>query len=126
MDLLSTFTTHHRGDGLQFLECRLPDELRWDAPTFVAAWELHPAIRPSILIHGRRVQVPRWQQAYGEDYRFSGLTSPAEPVPPLIAPLLAWTRQEVRPELNAILVNWYEGVEHYIGPHRDTTRRMLP
>jgi alkylated DNA repair dioxygenase AlkB len=126
MDLLSTFTTHDLGHGLHFLEGHVPNELRWNADGFQAAWDLHPAIRPSILIHGRRVQVPRWQQAYGEDYRFSGLTSPAEPVSPLIAPLLAWARQEVHPELNAILVNWYVGAEHYIGPHHDTTRRMLP
>src|SRR5262245_25362873 len=126
MDSLSTFTTHDLGGGLCFLEGRLPNHLRWDADRFQAAWDLHPAIRPSIRIHGRQVQVPRWQQAYGEDYRFSGQTSPAEPVPPLIAPLLAWARLEVHADLNAILVNWYEGPEHYIGPHHDTTSRMLP
>ena len=93
---------------------------------FAIAWDLHPAIRPSILMHGREVQVPRWQQAYGEDYWFNGQTSRAEPVPPLIAPLLAWARQEVHPVLNAILVNWYEGPGHYIGPHHDTTKRMVP
>jgi alkylated DNA repair dioxygenase AlkB len=126
MDLLSTFTAHDLGDDLQFLVGPLPDDLRWDADAFQVAWDLHPAIRPSILLHGRQVQVPRWHQAYGEDYRFSGLTSPAEPVPPLIAPLLSWARLEVHPHLNAILVNWYEGPGHYIGPHHDTTRRMLP
>jgi alkylated DNA repair dioxygenase AlkB len=70
--------------------------------------------------------VPRWQQAYGEDYRFSGQTSPAAPVPPLLGPLAGWARRAVHPALNALLVNWYEGPGHYIGPHHDATARMLP
>jgi alkylated DNA repair dioxygenase AlkB len=126
MPLLSNCTAHDLGDGLRFLEGRLPDDLRWDAEAFKVAWAIHPVIRPSILMHGRQVQVPRWQQAYGEDYRFSGQTSQAEPVPPLIGPLLEWARQEVHLALNAILVNWYEGPCHFIGPHHDTTRKMRP
>jgi alkylated DNA repair dioxygenase AlkB len=126
MPRLANFTAHDLGDGLQFLDGRLPDDLRWDAVTFEAAWALHPAIRPSILMHGRMVQAPRWTQAYGQDYRFSGQTSHAEPVPPLIAPHLDWARNEVHPALNAVLVNWYEGPGHYIGPHHDTTRWMRP
>ena len=126
MELLSTFTAHDLGDGLRLLEGGLPEDLRWDTDAFQVAWDLHPKIRPSIRIHGRQVQVPRWHQAYGEDYRFSGQISPAEPVPPHVAPLLGWTRQQVHPELNAIMVNWYEGPGHYIGPHHDTTLRMLP
>ena len=126
MALVSDFTVHDLGDGLQFLDGRLPDDLRWDAEAFAVAWDLHPAIRPSILMHGRQVQVPRWTQAYGVDYRYSGQTSMAKPVPPLIDPLLAWARQEVHAALNAVLVNWYEGPGHYIGPHHDTTKWMLP
>ena len=126
MFLLSNFLAHDLGDGLRFLEGCLSDDLRWDDEAFAIAWDLHPAIRPSILMHGREVQVPRWQQAYGEDYWFNGQTSRAAPVPPLIAPLLAWARQKVHPVLNAILVNWYEGPGHYIGPHHDTTKRMVP
>jgi len=126
MVLLSKFTPHDLGGGLRFLEGRLPDQLLWNSATFAAVWALRPAIRPSILMHGRPVQVPRWQQAYGQDYRYRGQTSPAEPVPPLVAPLLSWAGREVHPTLNALLVNWYEGPGHYIGPHHDTTKWMLP
>jgi len=123
---LANFTAHDLGDGLQFLEGRLPDKLLWDAESFEAAWSLHPAIRPNILMHGRMVQTPRWQQAYGQDYRFNGQTSRADPVPSLLAPLLAWAQHDVHSDVNALLVNWYEGPDHYIGPHHDTTRWMLP
>jgi alkylated DNA repair dioxygenase AlkB len=120
------FTSHELGDGHRLFVARLPDHLRWDPATFAAAWTLHPEVRPTIVMHGRAVQVPRWQQAYGLDYRFSGQTSPATPVPPLLVPVLGWVREAVHPALNALLVNWYEGPGHYIGPHHDATARMLP
>jgi hypothetical protein len=49
-----------------------PDTLR-------KIWELHPAEFPEITIHGRLVRIPRWQQAYGRDYRFSGRVNRALP-----------------------------------------------
>ena len=75
---------------------------------------------------GRRVKIPRWQQAFGKDYHFSGQTSEAAPVPCLLAPLLAWVRQGVDDRLNGLLVNWYDGkLGHYIGPHRDSLINMI-
>ena len=124
MTLPTTFVAHDLGDGLRFWAGRVPDELRWDAAAFEAAWALHPDVRPSIHLHGRPVQLPRWQRAYGRDYRFSGQTSPAAPVPALLEPLLAWTRTVVHPALNGLLLNWYEGPGHYIGPHNDSTVGM--
>ena len=117
---------HDLGDGHQLFEGRLPDQLSWTADDFAAAWSMRPDVRPTIVLHGRAVQVPRWQQAYGMDYRFSGQTSPAVAVPPLIEPLLTWARGVIDPALNAVLVNWYEGPGHYIGPHHDATARMIP
>jgi alkylated DNA repair dioxygenase AlkB len=126
MDLPPGFITHDLGDGLRLFEGRLPDDVRWGPVAFAAGWALRPEARPTIRMHGRVIQVPRWHQAYGLDYRFSGQTSPAVPVPPLLEPLLAWARRAVHPALNALLVNWYEGPNHYIGPHHDATARMLP
>ncbi len=125
MDPLSPFTAHDLGDGLHFLTGNLPDELRWDAATFEAAWALHPDTKPRIWMHGKEVQIPRWQQAYGLNYHFSGQTSTAVPLPPILEPLLAWARRAVHPTLNAVLLNWYEGPGHYIGPHHDSTRNMV-
>ena len=122
----SLFAAHDLGDGLQFHASRLPEELIWGTAQFDEAWALHPEIRPSIHLHGRMVQIPRWQQAYGDDYHFSGQVSRAEPVPDLLRPLLDWSRRAIHPSLSGLLVNWYEGPSQYIGPHRDQTGNLIP
>ncbi len=118
------FMAHDLGGGLTFLTGRLPLELVWDRATFDVVWATQPDAKPVIHLHGRAVEVPRWQQAYGADYHFSGQTMPAAPVPPALGPLLAWSQAAVDPRLNGLLVNWYDGPGHYIGPHRDSTRGM--
>lgn len=65
------FVPHDLGDGLSFRTGRLPQNLEWDEAKFGWAWALHPAERPSILMHGRSVTIPGWQQAFGADYHFS-------------------------------------------------------
>src|SRR6186713_2507789 len=116
MQFTVTFKSIDLDEGLLFLVARLPDALNWDAEEFQTAWNLHPLIRPTIRIVGRKLQVPRWHQAYGEDYRFSGQVTEAQEIPDHFLPLLEWTQLEIHPSLNGLLVNWYEGPEHYIGP----------
>src|SRR5262249_12809988 len=71
-------------------------------------------------------KTPRWQKAYGKDYRFSGGKAEADGVPALLAPFLAWAREQVEPRLNGLFVNWYDGDQgHYIGPHHDDTRDLV-
>lgn len=83
---------------------------------------MHPAEYHVIKMHGRLVPTPRWQQAYGVDYRYTGRTNAALPVTPLLVPLLNWSRDAVDERLNGVLVNWYDGaLRHYIGRHRDST-----
>ena len=117
---------HDLGDGLSVLTGALPPELVWDEAAFGRAWSIHPTERPTIKMHGRPVRIPRWQQAYGADYRFSGQTSRAEPVPELLAPLLDWSRTAIRSELNGLLLNWYDGPGHYIGEHHDHVKDLVP
>jgi len=75
---------------------------------------------------GRPVKIPRWQQAYGEDYHFSGAVNRALPVPELLAPLLAWSKDTIDDRLNGLLLNWYDGnLGHYIGRHRDSITNMV-
>ena len=117
VDLDATHTLRHG---------RLPEELLPDGPAFGTLWASHPAERHEIHIHGRTVRTPRWQQAYGRDYRFSGQTYAALPVPHSLAPLRDWCRRTVDARLNGLLLNWYDGsLGHYIGPHRDSTRHLV-
>jgi alkylated DNA repair dioxygenase AlkB len=97
-----------------------------DSMSFEALWDLHPTDFPEILIHGRRVKTPRWGQAFGKDYRFSGQLAQSGLIPTLLHPVLDWFHQEIDSQLNGLLLNWYDGSQgHYIGKHRDKTTGML-
>lgn len=112
-------------DTSSVLVGRLPDELVPDAAGFARLWSLHPASFHLIKMHGKQVRTPRWQQAYGADYRYTGNTNRALAVPPELAPLHAWIR-EIDPRLNGLLLNWYDAEHgHYIGKHRDSTIHMI-
>lgn len=94
--------------------------------SFDALWDLHPDVFPEILMHGRRVKTPRWSQAFGRDYRFSGQLAQADPIPPLLQGVLDWCCEAIDERLNGLLVNWYDGaLGHYIGKHRDKTTGMV-
>jgi len=72
------------------------------------------------------IPLPRWQQAYGRDYRYTGSVNRAPPVPALLQPYLAWARQHVDTRFNGLLLNWYDAIRrHYIGPHRDSTAGLI-
>lgn len=120
-----TLIDHDLGNGCLFRVGQLPTPLLWDGETFDAVWAVHPDEKHLIMMHGREVETPRWQQAYGADYHYTGRVNKALPVPPLLAPLLAWVRSDISPRLNGILLNWYEGPDHYIGPHHDSVKDMV-
>lgn len=93
---------------------------------FDELWDLHPPEFSEILMHGRRVKTPRWWQAFGQDYRFSGQLSHAVPIPEILIPFLVWSQEAVDHQLNGLLLNWYDGaLGHYIGKHRDKTTGMI-
>ena len=99
----------------------LPAELIPDAAAFEALWSLHPSEFHEIVMHGRKVRTPRWQQAYGTDYHYTGRTNHARPLTPALERWLGWSREALDSRLNSILLNWYEGSSgHYIGKHRDS------
>lgn len=119
------FTQRTLSDGSAFYVGRIPENLVWSDATFEAAWRLHPVEKHRIKMIGREVDTPRWQQAYGADYEYTGRMNRALPVPALLEPLLAWSRETVDERLNGILLNWYDGPDHYIGPHHDSTKGMF-
>ena len=101
---------------------RLAENLLPTSTEFDALWALHPSNPPVITMHGKEVPLPRWQQAYGRDYRFSGSVSSALAIPDQLSPYLDWACEIIDPRLNGMLLNWYDGaLGHYIGKHRDST-----
>jgi len=105
----------------------LPAELLPNDDGFEVLWALHPEAFHLVRMHGREVPTPRWQQAYGRAYDYSGSRNEALPVAPELAPYLEWTRREIDARLNGLLLNWYDGARgHYIGKHRDTFDALVP
>jgi len=127
MKPLHGFRSISCGNGCQIFLGKMPPTQLLEAPGFEALWSLHPSEQPEIRMFNRRIKVPRWQQAYGVDYAFSGQVSRALPVPPLLQPVLNWARQVLDESLNGLLVNWYDGnLKHHIGPHRDQFANLIP
>ena len=120
------FHCHDLGNGHTFYTGLLPPGLALEAAPFETLWQAHPAEYHVIKMHGRLVPTPRWQQAFGVDYHYTGRTNTALPLLPQLAPLLDWAREAVDKGLNGVLVNWYDGERrHYIGRHRDSTVNMV-
>jgi alkylated DNA repair dioxygenase AlkB len=117
----------HRLDEIHvFYVGELPAELRLDAAAFDRLWAIHPPDFHEIKMHGKLVKTPRWQQAYGADYHYTGTTNRGLPIPDLLAAHHAWVRAQIDERMNGLLLNWYDA-EHkqYIGKHRDSIANMV-
>lgn len=120
------FECHGLENGHTLWSGDLPVEFRLDPANFEALWQMRPPEYHEILMHGRAVKTPRWQQAFGMDYHYTGRVNRALPIPSLLGPLLAWSQEHIDERLNSILINWYDGLlGHYIGRHRDSTKEMI-
>ncbi|MEM6730856.1 MAG: alpha-ketoglutarate-dependent dioxygenase AlkB [Myxococcota bacterium] len=105
---------------------RLPASVCLSAVATQALWDLHPPRFHVVTMYGRKLETPRWQQAYGADYVYSGNVNRALRVPSLLRPLLDVCQRTIDPRLNGLLVNWYDGAQkHYMGPHRDTAGQLI-
>ena len=100
-------------------------ELKTDPNRFEDLWNSHPEEYHTLRMHGREVATPRWQQAYGRNYNYSGARNNALPITPELQRVLNWSQEQIDPRLNGLLLNWYDGkLGHYIGAHRDDTRDL--
>ena len=110
----------------ELYELQLPAELQPTEAEFERLWNLHPSDYHKIRMHGREIPTPRWQQAFGADYHYTGRTNRALPLDDHLTPVLDWARQQFDDQLNGLLLDWYEpDLRHYIGPHRDSTVNMV-
>src|ERR1700704_1876312 len=120
------FESCHLDNQYSVLKAELPVQLAFNQMEFQQLWEIHPANFHIIKIHGRLVRTPRWQQAFGKDYHYTGRVNRALPVPDILTSIVTWATTAVDSRLNGVLVNWYDGaLGHYIGRHRDSTKNMI-
>jgi alkylated DNA repair dioxygenase AlkB len=125
-------TRHELSTGHAFSVGTLPHSLILDQQEFATAWKLHPDYFHTIKMHGKLVTTPRWQQAYGKDYEYTGRVNAALPLDiltmpiPKIRAIVSWRKGWIDQRLNGLLLNWYDGpLGHYIGKHRDSTKNMV-
>ncbi len=120
------FSSHQLDDTYSIHQGTLPDDLAVDEARFEELWELHPAEFHEIVMQGKVMKTPRWQQAYNKDYLYSGSRNEALPVPEMFVPFWDWARETIDDQLNGLLLNWYDGASgHYIGRHRDSHEQLL-
>ena len=98
--------------------------IKLDKDQYHELWKSHPIERNEIFIFNKYHKVPRWQQAYGKNYKFSGNVAKAQPITENLKKYINWANMnEVKNGrsggLNGILINWYENGDHYIGWHSD-------
>lgn len=108
----------------------LPDDLKLDRAQFEELWALHPTTLGQVKLWGKTVETPRFQQSYGQPYRFSGLEHAALPLPPALQRYLDYANAlpQYRTQggsFNMALVNWYQDGRHHIGYHADDESQML-
>jgi alkylated DNA repair dioxygenase AlkB len=92
---------------------------------FEELWNLHPEKYNQVVMAGRVVNTPRWQQSYNKPYFFSGMAHEALPVPDSIRPYWDWANSAGYGEFNQILINWYANGHHYIGTHSDDESQLI-
>src|SRR6185436_15931014 len=108
MNTISDFERHDLGNGNCFFSGTVPAELTLSASGFDEMWGMHPVKYHKITMHGRTVPTPRWQQAYGADYHYTGRTNRALPTPRILEPFFTWGKEIADSRLNGVVVNWYE------------------
>jgi len=80
-----------------------------------------PKERHEIYFRGKKIKIPRFQQAYGESYEYSGTVSESKPMPKFIKEIADKIQKELYPKIkfNNCLCNWYLNGNHYVSSHSD-------
>lgn len=107
----------------------IPNNIKLNKEQYQELWNSHPLKKHKIFIFNKYHEVPRWQQAYGKNYQFSGNIAKAQPITEELKKIIDWANinelnQGRTCELNGILINWYENGDHYIGWHSDDESQL--
>lgn len=102
----------------------IPEDIKLSDSEFDSLWKQHPKEYTTIKICGKDVLLPRYNKTYLKNYRYSGQEQQCtEELPLEIQKIFDWAKT-ITPELNSVLVNWYEK-KHYIGFHSDNTKPLI-
>lgn len=96
-----------------------------------------PTTRHTIKMFGKDVLIPRFQQAYGKSYTYSGTEAISVPFTEVLDEVKIVVMDVVDEDLkeilkdpslyayNMCLVNWYDNGDHHISPHSDDERQLI-
>eukprot|EP00798_Chlamydomonas_sp_ICE-L_P010697 gene10697-12393_t len=124
---------HHVLDSDSWVEeGGLPPPLKPNPKQFDALWACHPPERGVVIIFGKKIPTPRWQQPYLRPYKFSGIIHAGLPLPSEFGPYLDWGNSlscvQAFGGFNGLLVNWYQvgnkGGNDYMGAHLDDENEL--
>jgi alkylated DNA repair dioxygenase AlkB len=103
----------------------IPNSIKYD---FGDLWNLHPENYGNVIIYGKKLETPRYQQSFLIPYYFSGLTHDAIDLPSEFKKFMDWSNSlEIISnfKFNQALVNWYANGHHYINAHSDSTIQLI-
>lgn len=109
----------------------IPDNIKLEKEEFKhhaveRLWNLHPLEKGIVNVFGEK-ETPRWQQSFGRDYTFSKTEHKALPMTDsYLIKILQWVRLHSGLPYNGVLLNWYQDGNHYIGPHSDDEKDLIP
>ena len=101
---------------------------------FEELWNQRPTDESYVRMYGKKIAIPRRQQAYGQSYAFSGTENKAIPVTPLIQRYMDLANQMEESQdpfknggavFNMAFLNWYQDGKEYIGYHSDDEKMII-
>lgn len=112
--------------GAWYERLSLPEHLHVDNELFKELLELHPEELGKVKMFGKIIDTPRYQQNYGQEYYYTGILHPANPIPhPYLSELMKWVCEHSGKSYKQMVINWYITGDHYIGPHSDSERGIV-
>tara|TARA_R110002096_G_scaffold40913_7_gene111075 strand:- start:233 stop:1099 length:867 start_codon:yes stop_codon:yes gene_type:complete len=109
-------------------------EVNLNNDEFNELWDCHPQNFDTLKIFGKNVPLPRYQQAYGKNYKFNNKIHKAEPFNDIIKKILDYVNKldeldnifnKNHKKYNTCFINWYEDGNHYIGHHSDDEKELV-
>lgn len=112
--------------GSWYEKFELPKHMHVNDSLFNELLELHPEQFGKVKMFGKTIDTPRYQQNYGQEYYYTGILHPANPVPhTYLQDLMNWVCEYSGNSYKQMIVNWYMHGNHYIGPHSDSERGLV-
>lgn len=125
MSAIENYFGHPLGEVHRILVGKLPESMWLTPEQFEKLRNEHAADSHQIIMHGKPVKVPRWQQAYVMGYHYTGRCNRALPTLPIHKPLLEFFQAEIDARLKGILHARVPHFARHVGKRISATIRAF-